>query len=246
MADLEFELQAPKRNVEKHKKQQSAAFKESISQIVEELDRQPGKEYSLATLFNTHNISRRRFYDVINVLTAVGCCRRTRLNDIVWIGQWNIEEELGIMKKSSQIENENLTLNELFQVDNCVCLSSLTVAFLMLFATIESEHIDLREAAVFFSRGTERYKTTLCKLYQISLILGALGVLERTPQVCEVSILSPYRELIQLKANENESPLSINYLLNGPTRNVNMIRRKREEEYRRLCQIQDADEEMSE
>lgn len=237
MGDFEFAYQVPKKGVDRHKRQQSAAFRESIVQIVDELDEDPGKEHSLTTLFATHTISRRRFYDVINVLVAIGCCRRTRENDIIWVGRWNIEEEMNLMKKAIPIGNDSKNLNELFPADNCVCLTSLTVAFLTLFGTLSSEKLDLREAASFFSRGTERYKTTLCKLYQISLILSALGILERTAQVCEVSILSPYKEVLSVGSEEvDQNPLSISYLLNGPTKNFSALRAKREREYRRICE----------
>lgn len=232
MADVDVDLGL---NVIYSKKMQSEMFMELVAKVVDELDDNPGKSYSLAALYNAHSISRRRFYDVINVLTAIGCCKRTEYNNIVWIGTWNIESELVRMRTTSHIENERLSMAELFDVEKCVCLMKITMTFLALFATIDSDTIDLREAAAFLSRGTIRYKSTLCKLYQITPVLGALKILERTSLECNVKLLSPYKEMIQLKFQPHpESPYSINYLLNGACGNYFKLVKEREEQFHKL------------
>lgn len=215
-----------------NKKLQSELFIEQVAKVIDELDDNPGKSYSLAALYNAHSISRRRFYDVVNVLTAIGCCKRMEDNKIKWIGTWNIESELVQMKTRSGIENEKLVMGELFNVENCICLMKITMTFLALFATIEADTIDLREAAAFFSRGTWRYKSTLCKLYQITPVLGALRILEKTSTECAVRLLSPYKEMIQIKyQSKPESPYSISYLLNNVCKSYADLAKRREKEY---------------
>lgn len=224
------------------KKSPSLMFKETIAHIVDDLDEEPGKSYSLASIYNKYNISRRRFYDVVNVLSAIGCCRRTRLNDIIWVGRWNISDELKLIVNNSLVENEKINLEDLFETENCVCLSNLTISFLVLFATIDSDSVDLREVAAFLSRRTSRYKTTLCKLYQISLILGALKIIQRSSEVCKVSILSPYKEMLQIKYKiDSRSPYTIGYLLNGACQNISKLISRREEEFHKLGVIIDDD-----
>jgi hypothetical protein len=87
--------------------------------------------------------------------------------------------------------------------------------------------LDLRKASSFFSRGAGRYKTTLSKLYQITLILGALGVTERHCNVCEVRILAPFTQL--LCDEKDARPLSIPSLLNHRSENRRFIEESRAE-----------------
>jgi hypothetical protein len=102
----------------------------------------------------------------------------------------------------------------------------LTVSFLLLFAAIRVEVLDLRKVSAFFSRDIGRYKTTLCKLYQIALILGALDVTERHCNVCEIKLLAPYT---QLRSDQGEAnPLSIPNLLNRPEEGKSVENRRAE------------------
>jgi hypothetical protein len=93
-----------------------------------------------------------------------------------------------------------------------VSLTSLTRSFLLLYAALKTDTLDIRRASAFFSRHTGRYKSTLCKLYQISLIFNALDIAERTESACEVKILAPFTKL--LGSDDEANPMAIANLLN--------------------------------
>lgn len=188
-------------------------LKGSVEAIVRELDQHIGAPRSIPQLHKTHQIKRRRLYDVINIFTAIGCATRAGADELVWTGRDRILDTLLEYKRSLGIDNAERKLAELFPPENSVGFASLTVAFLMLFPALGSEVIDLREASAFFSRDTSKYKTILCKLYQITMILGALGVVGHTKNVCEISVLPP---LAGIFPNENRNPIPIGKLLNRP------------------------------
>jgi hypothetical protein len=193
---------------------QNTKFRNAINAIVSDLDKQSPSTHSISQLHSRHQIKRRRLYDVLNVFTAVGCATRPDSEAIVWQGRNRIFPELTRAKIAARIDSPQLSLALLFPPDNCVSLSSLTVSFVLLFAAIRVEVLDVRRVSSFFSRDIGRYKTTLCKLYQIALILGALDVTERHCNVCEIKIVPPYTQL--LAGQQEDNPLSIPNLLNHP------------------------------
>jgi hypothetical protein len=88
--------------------------------------------------------------------------------------------------------------------------------------------LDLREVSAFFSRDTGRCKSTLCKLYQIARILGALGIIQRTENVCEVKVMPPFRSAL-VALSEVADPLAIESLLNRPVKSVDGMAKRRAE-----------------
>jgi hypothetical protein len=202
-------------------------FRTAVQAIVTELEQHPGQSRSIPQLHRRHQIKQRRLCDVINVFTAIGCASRAGVDEIAWNGRNHIFNKLLQHKRSLHIENYATPLASLFPPESSVGLTSLTLAFLMLFPAIRVEIIDLRQASAFFSRDTTKYKTTLCKLYQITLILGALGVTGRTENVCEIKILPPINQL--LRDEEVENPMAIERLLNRPITNGHEIEARRAE-----------------
>ncbi|OHT09086.1 hypothetical protein TRFO_04669 [Tritrichomonas foetus] len=184
-------------NQEQGGKEQTANFRKQIKGFVAFLDSAGiGQKHSFTSIYDLFQVKRRRLYDVINVLTAIGCSTRSGTDDMIWNGKTQILNQLKVLKENYRINNMNMSIDELFPVNNCVSLSSLTVAFLLLFAALNFDTIDLRNACAFFSRQTNRYKTTLCKMYQIILILGALDVVSKTQSVCQIKLLPPYYDIL--------------------------------------------------
>lgn len=198
---------------ENQTKNESTSFKKEIKHFVEELDAKPTKKVSIGSINLKLHAKRRRLYDVINVLAAVGCVTRSGSNDLFWNGKKQIVNELIFQKKQCKIDDWSLTLEDLFPADKYVSLASLTIAFLLLFPALDVNAIDLKTTCIFFSRNTNRYKTTLCKLYQIILILSALDIVCKSNNARQIYLLSPYRECL-LDDKINTGPESIEFLLN--------------------------------
>jgi hypothetical protein len=218
------------------KPQHNAEFRSSIQALVMQLERDTTKPHSIPQFCRRFQVKRRRLYDVINVFTAIGCATREGLDALMWHGR---DQALTFLKEASgemQIQNPDKTLGELFPTDRCVALPSLTVSYMLLFGALQVETLDLRHVSSFFSRDTVRYKSTLCKLYQITLILGAMEMVQRTPNVCEVKIQSPFgRELAEV---EYINPMAIERLLNRPSKAGDSVTKRMAEfrRYAKACQ----------
>jgi hypothetical protein len=195
--------------------------------MVTELDQDPNRLHEIPHIYQQYQVKRRRLYDILNVFIALGCATRSGIDELTWHGRSRIFATLRDEKVRIGINNDRMSLSRLFPTDNCVSLTSLTSSFLLLFAAVRMETLDLRKVSAFFSRNTGRYKSTLCKLYQISLILGALGITERTDKICGVKLLPPFTQL--LVSEDDDNPLSIVNLLNRPQNGAVLLQTRLEE-----------------
>lgn len=214
---------------------QTDDLKISIQMLINELESSINKVQEITILTQRYNIKRRRLYDVINVFSSVGSCSKSGLDHLIWYGKDQLIVHLEKLKDSYHINDPNYSLQQLFPVSGCIGISNLTICFLLLFFALKTNHLDLRYVGNLFSHQTSRYKTTLCKLYQISYILGAVGITNRTNQVCEVVLNEPYYndEIIPDEGDQNSpdtaqnqnnikkssmenNPMSIFSLLNHP------------------------------
>jgi hypothetical protein len=207
------------------KPHQKVQFSDAIQAIVNDLDQNSNRNHSIARLGQKYQVTRRRLYDVINVFTAIGCSTRKGTEEITWHDRDHALSELKEASRKKEIHNPDKSITELFPAENCIGLPSLTVSFILLFAAMQVEVIDLREASCFFSRNSVRYKTTICKLYQIAMILGTVRVIQKTQNVCEVRLEAPFTEL--LTDQPSMRFLAIESLLNRPATNGSAIERRK-------------------
>jgi hypothetical protein len=111
-------------------------------------------------------------------------------------------------------------------------MANLASCFLLVFSALRTNRLDLRSVGHLFSLRTTRYKSTLCKLYQIVFVLCAAGVCKRTLQAGEVVLLDPYIgfPIVQMeRAPDPGGPLGINSLLNRKKEVSNFVTRRRKE-----------------
>jgi len=189
-----------------------------IQDLVDYMESQKGKSCAIVDLSQRFMIKRRRLYDIINVFVSLGCCKKTNYDQILWLGKEMINNEI-VLLIEKRLSNRKMELSDLFPASGCIGIANLTISFILLFHALKVDHLDLRYAARLFSLNTTRYKTTLCKLYQICFILGAFGITSRSPHVCEVVLIKTielFKNEKSLINDEDNCPLSISKLLNRP------------------------------
>ena len=195
-------------------KTSSDSFRMNIQSFVNYAEAHKFKVYEILFICKKFGFQRRRFYDLINVLEAIGCCKKTNINCISWIGISNIKNTLHEMKENVE-KSSNLLPKE-----NLIAISSLTVSFIMQFYANKTETLEIKKIGTFLSSYNGRYKTTVCKLYQVAYILESIGVINKNCMVQGgVSLAKKYYYL----EKSNPSTLdpyeffSISSLLNRPS-----------------------------
>ena len=208
---------------------QQDELKTCIQNLVRYLDNSQTPTFGIASLSRQFKIKRRRLYDILNVFEAIGFCHKTDLDKLEWKGRDNLESAIRAISADPMIYNPSSKLADIFPCPCSVGVSSLAICFLKMFFALSTNRIDLRPVSQFLSRDTMRYRTTLCKMYQIAYILTAIDVTSRTTQVCVVALNSPYSDAIQEPAPPD--PTSLLLLLNwqGEGDPKNMFQRRRDE-----------------
>ncbi|EAY21721.1 hypothetical protein TVAG_237470 [Trichomonas vaginalis G3] len=208
------------------------SFKTSIMKFLEEAEGL--EEFKLSKMCEKFNFQRRRFYDVINVLETIGCCQHESVDTIKWIGKDNITQTLNKIAIANGVENELIKLKEIIPKEKCDTIGKITQLCLLLFLALKRQTLNIRQIAVYLSRGKNITKTILCKLYQITFILSAASVLEKTNAPCEVKLCDKYFNCVS-DPDGTMNKYSINSLLISRTKNNEPFIDLRRKEFEKYC-----------
>lgn len=189
-------------------------FKTSIVEFVKYAENEPCQIYLLSTLCTTFNFQRRRFYDVMNVFEAIGCCQKISVDSVMWMGFSNIRNSLMKLAINSGVFDVNKKIDDIIPNESCISIIKLTQHFVLLFLALNTNRVEIKQAALFLSRVNNRLKTTLCKLYQIAHILETSGIIEKSVVPGEVKIKDQFFIEITQDSCQGAGSLSIESLLN--------------------------------
>ena len=204
----------------------SDAFRASILLFIDTVERRPNSTYLISEISNRFGFQRRRFYDVINVLEAVGCCQKANVDAFLWLGLSNVKNTLKKIGTLRGIFSYEQQMEQIFECIPIVTISKLTQDFVLSFIALNKRVLDIKQISTFLSRNNGRFKTVLCKLYQISHILEIVGIIGKTAIPGEVTLRADYFPdsvpITKQKENTNctKNLLEIENLLNKPNNNT--------------------------
>ena len=192
-----------------HSEGEKTLFRDSIKRFVDLAESNARRSYSIPWVCQEFSFQKRRFYDVMNVLEAIGCLQRATSESFTW---------LGLGRFTMCIQRPRLCFQG--ATPNSISISLMTHQFMTFFMHVHDMSVDLKSISGLLARHNQRFKTTLCKLYQISHILEAAGILEKSQSRGTVRIVEKYRDMVRRPSvAENllcDAPLSLEALLNKP------------------------------
>jgi hypothetical protein len=206
-------------------------FRSCIQDLVKHAEARVPEEYSVTFLIATFHLQKRRMYDVMSVLSAIGCSQRGTGDVLIWNGFVNVRATFHKLQKEAHADSADATLNEIVGCQSDVSISGLTVAFILCFLALQRCKLDIKHISRYLSRYSGREKSTLCKLYQIAHILDAAGVLERSAVPREVTIANRFFIPIELSAETPKSLYCLEALLVHAEPVKERVLRKRTEEF---------------
>jgi hypothetical protein len=203
----------------------------SITRLIAELERKPGEPTTIRALGRRFAMKSRRLYDVINVFSSLGCCEKSDLEGFTWRGLHHAPGKVRELREIRGADDPHRSLVDLFPPRECVGIAHLTGSFLLLYYVLKRNVLNLKTVAKFLSRGTPRCRSTLCKLYQISFVLCAVGITARTSSKSEIWLSSGYTDFHVLgsETHDESNPASLETLLNHRESGPSMVYRRRRE-----------------
>jgi hypothetical protein len=134
-------------------------------------------------------------------------------DSIFWVGLAPVPARLLKLQTDVHVEDPGTTLVQIVESQSSVSISKLTIDFVLCFLALRESTLDIKGISRYLSRETGRHKSTLCKLYQISHILEAAGIIERSPVLEQFAIVAKYFALADLTGGQ--VPDAIRSILNG-------------------------------
>lgn len=189
----------------------SGDFRSSLQKIVDFLQAHSGEAIDLDKLSNQFKIQRRRLSDVVTILSSISFCSLTERKYVTYLGLSIVKSWYTQHKIEKKFRDESKDLLQYFDGDCTVTLNWLTVAFIDIFGILESQQLDLHGAAAFLSRNIKNFKTVLCKLYIISMVLDIIGFLEKESGRHVVRLTKEGNNVLDISSSPMKT-LSIDFL----------------------------------
>jgi hypothetical protein len=203
-------------------------FGASIRSFVQDAESASPAEYVIPDLISRYGFQKRRLYDVTSVLGAIGSCRKMSVHSVFWEGLSKVRDTLRRLQSEAGADSPCNALDDIVQSDTKVSIAKLTVAFLLCFLTLRRQTLDIRHVSLYICRKNGRYKSTLCKLYQIAHILDAAGIVVKAETPGDITLAAEFFAPLELKMDSKEKPFSIGSLLNTiQEEDMSVIERRR-------------------
>ncbi|EAX86640.1 hypothetical protein TVAG_025440 [Trichomonas vaginalis G3] len=193
-------------DIEKDTVHISDDFKTSIQSLIDTLEIRSKQIYSIQSLSSKFHFHKRRLYDVLNVYESIGICKKLSVDSLLWLGFSNIHPTVNSIAIQNHVFDSDFNMDDLALSDPCITIALLTQRFLLLFTTLNSHSLDIKQCAKYLSMKNDKYKTTLCKLYQITYILESSNIISKSQKPGEVVLSKQY---FVEEATEEPSPIDI-------------------------------------
>ena len=150
-----------------------------------ECQKYPRQPIQVKTIGKRLGFKKRRFYDLINILDAIGCCPKTDVDSFVWLGFDNIVPKLHDLALMHGVFDPAKSLDDIIVNTGCLSISKVAIDFIMCFIAMETQVLNIIDVAYYMSRKNGRDQTTRCKLYQAAAILDNIGIASKTSETSE-------------------------------------------------------------
>lgn len=194
-------------------------FGQSISSMIETCKLMKNTIFDTNELSQLFNINKRRFFDIISVLDAIGCMRKISTNKVVWNGFGDcVNKEMELFKNFGVFDS-SVPLSKLVFTDEGSSITDLTSQLLTFFVALNMKTLNLKDIANYICKDGSSTKKLLGKMYQITHILNSIGFISRTNVHSEIQINDKYFVSLEpslysiesLLNNKDCSPKSSNY-----------------------------------
>jgi hypothetical protein len=211
------------------------SFRSSIQAFVRVAESVGPSEYPIASLLGDFGFQKRRMYDVVSVVSAIGCCQKISIDSIFWNGLSKVSSTLLKIQSDLGADLPTTPLDQIIRSENNVSISRLTIGFVLCFLALREPILEIKQISRYLSRRTGRHKSTLCKLYQIAHILEATGIIHRSLVPGQLTMVDRFFTPIELKKLQDEpnsrSPYAIGSILNHSDPRDEIVYQKRKSEF---------------
>ena len=183
-------------------------FGQSISSMIEQCSAMKKSVYDTDELSRAFGINKRRLFDVVGVLNALGCVQKIGTSKVVWQGLDKYHTKEREFAQNFGVFDSSVPLSKLIFTNEDSSISELTNQLLTLFFALNCRTLNIQDVTKFICTDPANVKKLLSKMYQITHILNSIGFITRTSAYSEIQLNDKY--FITMEPN----PMCIESLLN--------------------------------
>ena len=198
-------------------------FGKSINSMIQQCNAMNRSVYDTEELSRVFGINKRRLFDVVGVLNAIGCVQKIGSTQLIWEGLDKYHAKERELVKNFGVFDSSVPLSKLIFTNEDSSISELTNQLLTLFFALNSRTLNIQHVTKYICKDKSNVKKLLSKMYQITHILNSIGFITRTSAYSEVQLNDKY--FITMEPN----PMCIESLLNRSipsSNNFYTVRRK--------------------
>jgi hypothetical protein len=119
-------------------------FRSSIQEFIVYAESRAPEEHSISRLLVKFHLQKRRMYDVTSVFAVIGCCEKTSVDSVRWVGLSKIPFALRKLQRDAGAEFGDASLDAIIGSCEMVSIASLTKRFVLCFLALRLATMDIR------------------------------------------------------------------------------------------------------
>lgn len=163
-------------------------FKNQLLRLIQYCDQNNSQFFKMTRLSTFLGFHKRRFYDAINILDAIGCCTRMDNDTFIWNGLSNVNTFISNLVEQNDVYSEKQELSSILPEQDVINLRIMTQQFILCFIALQYEQLNIKEVSNYISRNSDHFRTIVCKLYQITHVLTSVGIIDKTKKSGEYKL----------------------------------------------------------
>ena len=206
-------------------------FKECTMNFQKECEKIGRRPILVRSICTKLGFKKRRFYDWINVLDAIGCCPKCDVDSFLWLGLDSAVCRIKEIATKQGVFDENVPLDAIINNSGCISISKVAIDFILFFLALEKQVLNIIDVSNYMSRYNKRDQTTRCKLYQAAAILENIGIISKTSEISEFKLDDKFFIRYSETVNSENSPVDFRNLLNhyDPTFTIPILNHRMKE-----------------
>lgn len=175
--------------------QKRNSFRSVLHEIIRMADEKDG-DVSILYLTREKKYEKRRIYDLVNVLSAVGICTRAWVNSFHWNGLDNVRNALKEMGKELELRAFQDCILTNLQLPASAQLGIVVKNFLWIFLYFGRRSANIHCAASILASEYVSQKKVLRRLYLVTQVLEHTGVVRHLQTIGEYQICYDVSEIM--------------------------------------------------
>ncbi|EAY02642.1 hypothetical protein TVAG_252930 [Trichomonas vaginalis G3] len=171
-------------------------FANTVKNVINLCHSKPGEYIKVSTMAEIENCEKRRFYDLFNVLCAIGLCTKSMNKVYCWAG----EENMLFVIRQEYERVEKLAINQdfwsIFKMPESPPIGQLALTTITLFLFFGSTELALKQICLVMTQKRSKMSQLLRRLYLSAFFLEQIGLIMHSYQIGTYNLMIDSKSIV--------------------------------------------------